>query len=875
MNKIIYKIEKLPDLSLSKYQSLGDNGVDGVLQRHISFLRQWQGLSELGNITINLIYFFKYREEHKLNIYLMFRFKDIEYKKVIDKTMKVSPLSEFFNFIKISSNEDEKLQGISFKYKSIIKKIERKKITEDDQNLSLYTVEGYETNDKARLYDLIKTMESLEEDVAYIVSFKGIKANDIVSNSLRKPISYLRKRMFGHNDSINLHSEKVNNVPRDLAIEDTVKCYEDFFSSITKSPYFKANVYSLSNNKLNSKIILNSAIGEAIEKGNVDMITNDMESDYKLVSEEDIKDVSIILPQSLKYWPTMFSLEEIEPFFRMPTLYDGENCSIKKETSPNLSEMDGIYLGNTPQNKKTYIPLSLLMKHMFVCGVPGSGKTNTMLHLANSLWNNRENKFNQIIDRNIPFLVLEPAKKEYRELALFDIPELIIFSPNANSKFPLELNPFEFPKGLTLSEHINTLRQVFEGAFPIEPPAPFILDQAIEKIYLNKGWDVKDINDGSKQYPLMSELYDEFKKILEDTNYDSEIQGNIQSVLEMRIGSLLRREKKEIFNVEHSILSPEEWLERPVVMELESLGKDTSNFITLLICSLIRETLKVNPTIGIESKDIEIDGTLKKINYKPLRHVIFIEEAHNLIANQNQMDSAETSNPKIAATECIVDMLKEVRALREGIIIADQLPTALAMDVIKNSNIKLVHRLTSSDDRGLIGSSMSATDLQLEQMSTYLPGQALLSYEGLLKPFEIRVYNLEGHGTDTPNDIQLYELMKKKRGQAEIYKRYEMRKWLNLQKKITLGLELEYNHRQALREYDFESLDYNRLENYFDQCFTKYQALILLKQSYINEYDALSHDYIDNESIVKTKKIIDDFCQGYKEDIAILINKYM
>lgn len=302
-----------------------------------------------------------------------------------------------------------------------------------------------------------------------------------------------------------------------------------------------------------------------------------------------------------------------------------------KETAPNLSANEGIYLGNTPQNYKSYIPLSLLMKHMFVCGVPGSGKTNTMLHIANSLWHNKELKFDKEIERKIPFLVLEPAKKEYRELALYDIPELVIFSPSANTKFPLQINPFEFPKGLTLSEHITTLKQVFEGAFPIEPPAPFILDQAIEKVYVKKGWDVKNINDGSKSYPVMSELYEEFKNILENTSYDSEIRGNIQSVLEMRIGSLIRREKKEIFNVERSILSPEEWLQRPIIMELESLGKETANFITLLICSIIRETLKVNPMIDIENKMIIENGLEKNISWKPLRHVIFIEEAHNLI----------------------------------------------------------------------------------------------------------------------------------------------------------------------------------------------------------------------------------------------------
>lgn len=38
---------------------------------------------------------------------------------------------------------------------------------------------------------------------------------------------------------------------------------------------------------------------------------------------------------------------------------------------------------------------------------------------------------------NVPFLVLEPAKKEYRALAQTDIDDLIVFSPSSGSKFPM------------------------------------------------------------------------------------------------------------------------------------------------------------------------------------------------------------------------------------------------------------------------------------------------------------------------------------------------------------------------------------------------------------------------------------------------------
>lgn len=227
-------------------------------------------------------------------------------------------------------------------------------------------------------------------------------------------------------------------------------------------------------------------------------------------------------------------------------MYDGETVEIPKETAM-VAETSGIYLGNDNNLHEIMIPEKMLVKHMFVCGVPGSGKTNTMLHLANSLWK-----------KKIPFLVLEPAKKEYRELSLFQIPELLIFSPSANTNFPLEINPFEFPKGLTLSEHIESLCKVFEGCFSYAVAFSQILSTSIQAVYEKHGWSYKDVNTGTKEYPTLSELYKQFEEEMSKTSYDGEMKGNVQAVLQVRIGSLLERERKEIFDVKKSVIDPEE-----------------------------------------------------------------------------------------------------------------------------------------------------------------------------------------------------------------------------------------------------------------------------------------------------------------------------
>lgn len=123
----------------------------------------------------------------------------------------------------------------------------------------------------------------------------------------------------------------------------------------------------------------------------------------------------------------------------------------------------------------------------------------------------------------------------------------------------------------------------------------------------------------------------------------------------------------------------------------------------------------------------------------PVRHAIFIEEAHNIIAPSIQQASADSVDPKISATAYIIKMLAEVRALREAIVIADQLPTALASEVTKNTGLKLVHRLTSQDDREQIGTAISASALQLEQMASFTTGKALIYHEKTQKPFSVQI----------------------------------------------------------------------------------------------------------------------------------------
>ncbi len=743
-----YYIQSIPDLTLSRYEVFADSGIDGMIEAQTQFIRQLYRAALLGSVSVHFLFDYhpNRSEGKKIRVRLLFQTsaENQSYLEKLRKLVKASGISEYFDFKETTTtNHDEFI----YTRMCFMRKKERLLQTiVNDKETYFYVVPNWTLREDARLYNIFKLMESFNEPCCYRVDlFTRKDLEEQIHKSFERPLTYLRsasKQFKGLSMDSQINSEK-----RDPNANEVLRQYEDWLKAVDTAPIFLCRICSFSQDEEYGQLLLDSALSECLESGS-GMLGVEEGNFTELEGISSIPEgnhaCSDKAPKSMQEWPVTFTLDEVAALSRFPVLYDGENIELPKETS-SVQKDNGLVLGIDGNGHKVRIPFKMMAKHMFVCGVPGAGKTNTMLHIANSLWNYESpDAFGKLQKAHIPFLVLEPAKREYRELALFDIPELIVFSPSACTNFPLELNPFEFPAGLTLSEHIGKLCQVFEGAFPIPAPAPFILDRAIQTIYENLGWNVGDINTGKKKYPTISELYNQFEKELEQTNYDGEMKGNIRSVLEVRIGSLLRREMKDMFDVRKSTLSPEEWLRRPIVIELESLGEGPANFVTLLLCTLIRETLKVNPMAD---------------KGKPIRHVIFIEEAHNLISSESQVDKPEDSNPKIAATSFIVKMLAEVRALKEGIIIADQLPTAMAPEVIKNTNIKLVHRLTSQDDRELVGSTMSASSLQLENMATYSPGHALFTYEDLLRPFDMKVTEISVHGEDTPDDIRLYELM--------------------------------------------------------------------------------------------------------------------
>ncbi len=782
MYRCFYELKRVPDFSLNKYSSLSETGPSGVITQHNAFWRQMNQWGKLFQGRIHLLYRFSPEKEtgERMQIILCLEAKEEEAIICVKELMKASVLAPYYDQMKLCT--ESSFLSEEYKYEVNLFKKERSIESTENNKESFFTASEWKINQNARLYSMMKMLAALNKKCVYIVSLYPVDYCDKLKSDLSYPMSRLRDLSSFR---VKTGGNSVSSAGKDEGAKQALKYYEDLLEQLAASPHFMVNVHALCENENCAKMILDSAASEALQEGTYDLYGEQYGGDIIQILEEGFQCLSEEMhPESLMVIPYLYTVEEVSAIAVLPVLYPGETIELPKETVPE--RMEGMFLGRDRDGHEIYYPWSLLPKHGFLAGMPGSGKTNTMMYLVNSMYK-----------AGIPVLVMEPAKKEYRVLStLEDMKGITLFSPSANSLFPIHINPFEFPEGMKLSEHINNLLDVFNGTFQLDPPMPMLLAEGVQNCYEELGWISGMINTGDLEYPTMSMLFENIKKLFNKYQYAADVRMNLESVLRVRIGSLTQREMGDIFDVKKSTFRPEEWIEKSAVMELASLGTAPTNFMMLMLLTLIREVLGLKPYLP----DLANDN-------KP-RHVIFLEEAHNLIANTS-VQTAGSIDPKIAATAFIKDMLAEVRALGEGIIIADQLPTAMASEVVKNTSLKIGLRLTSEDERRLLGETMSADSVQIENMGIFTPGQCIVGFEKLLKPFEMRIPEFKAK-EDVFNDSQLFarlvyeesyytivrksfeiignkyqSRLKKLTEESDIFiKRYE-RKWMNWKKRYS------------------------------------------------------------------------------------------
>lgn len=352
-----------------------------------------------------------------------------------------------------------------------------------------------------------------------------------------------------------------------------------------------------------------------------------------------------------------------------------------------------------------------LTRHTFVAGVTGAGKTNTIFHLLK-----------QVAGSGIPFLVIEPAKTEYR--ALLHDPNLVgclrIFTLGNETISPFRLNPFEVLPGTPVSVHLDLLRSAFSASFGMWTPLPQIIEQCLYRVYEDRGWDITSNSntrlDGASEaadaFPTLTDLVAKVDEVIDLMAYEERISGDLRAALHTRLNGLRVGGKGRMLDVQRSL--PMKWLlEYPTVLELEDIGDDGDR--AFLMGLLLIRLVEYRRAQG------QLDG---------LQHVLVIEEAHRLLANVGPRRSEEEADPRGKAVEVFAHLLSEIRAYGQGVLVADQVPVKLAPDVIKNTNLKIVHRIVAEDDRKALAGTMVMNERQCNALASLTVGQAAAFSEG-------------------------------------------------------------------------------------------------------------------------------------------------
>ena len=340
-----------------------------------------------------------------------------------------------------------------------------------------------------------------------------------------------------------------------------------------------------------------------------------------------------------------------------------------------------------------------LNKHVFITGVTGAGKTTTCLNL--------------LLESDLPFLVIEPAKTEYRELAT-RMEGIDYYRPNGDDHQSLRINPFALARrDQRIKSHAGFLKNVFVAVFPMEASMPMMVEAAILAAYEDKGWDIDDneflpggdpFDPMARAWPTMSDMIRQLDRLIPTYGLGKEFEEKYRGSLVSRLRSLTDGTLGQVLDVPQS-LSFDKLLDRRAVIELEELqGGEEKALLMALLLGGINEAIRA-----------------RHAKNPSFRHLTLIEEAHRLLSRPEASDKAAAM-----AVEAFADMLAEVRKYGEGLIIADQIPAKLIPDVIKNTHTKIVHRLFAEDDRRAMGEAMMMDDEQRAFLPNLGTGEAIV-----------------------------------------------------------------------------------------------------------------------------------------------------
>lgn len=376
------------------------------------------------------------------------------------------------------------------------------------------------------------------------------------------------------------------------------------------------------------------------------------------------------------------------------------------------------------------IDVNSLVKHSLIVGSTGCGKTTTCKTIIN-----------EVLNRDIPVLIIEPAKDEYVRWAVKwneEHPEnpVNIYMPGvknlemfgvkegARALSPLKLNPFQ-PAAvegapIDLLTRCEQLTALINASLPSSDILPVIMEEAFFT-FMSETYKYEFTSGETKQkedYPKLDKVLPVARKILNVRGYSQEVANGLAAALDTRFQYLVRGKRGEILNVFRST-SYEKLFNQTTVVNLSKIAnqKDKALIMSLLMLSLYEYRIS---TYNYD------ENYRRNAQKNELLHLTVVEEAHNVLARP-RIDLAGVGNPQQVVADLFGNMLSEIRGYGEGLMIVDQVPTRLIDDAVRNTNYKIAHRLSAKEDVEVMASALGLRLDQQGLIPLLQQGQAVIT----------------------------------------------------------------------------------------------------------------------------------------------------
>lgn len=348
--------------------------------------------------------------------------------------------------------------------------------------------------------------------------------------------------------------------------------------------------------------------------------------------------------------------------------------------------------------------LSELTRHCGVFGSTGTGKTTFAKHLLR-----------QLLAKNMPFMVFD-WETNYRDLAAED--ERIKIFTVGSGVSPFRFNFFQLPPGMeTFADYVKAVIDVFSRAYVGGVGADSILLKTFDEAYRQH------------EVPTTADAMALLSAGMTGTNMKGREMLWRQSSLRM-LQFLSYGGTGEVFNTAKSV--PMEQLTGDyVVFELGGLHspQDKRFFVEAFILWY---------WLYLQHQGIEQER---------LRHVLLLEEFHNILATADQRN------------DFILKLFRQIRKYGTGLVVLDQTPSLVPNPVFENLNTLLSFSLNHARNISAMAQAMYLSREERDFIGLLKTGQAVCRIAGRTpRPFLLQVpFN------ESRPDLSDFELRKRMR----------------------------------------------------------------------------------------------------------------